>query len=173
VSNRCPAASQGGHGNLVGIVSEGDFLRRAETGTGRRRLKWTEFLLGLGRLAQEYVQISGRKVRDVITEEVWAVEVWAVKKDAPLEDVVRLMERRRVKRVPVVEGGKIIGIVTRAICFTQWLVSSARSRRLQPETREIHCRTGTATVVPATRIDVNVRNCVVRLSGILTDERRR
>ena len=98
-----------GHGKLVGIVSEGDFLRRAETGTKRHRPKWMEFFLGPGRLADEYVQISGRKVRDVMTEDVWTVT-----QDAPLEDVVRLMERRHIKRVPVVEGGKIVGIVTRA-----------------------------------------------------------
>jgi CBS-domain-containing membrane protein len=52
-----------GHGNLVGIVSEGDFLRRVETGTKRHRPKWMEFFLGPGRLADEYVQISGRRLR--------------------------------------------------------------------------------------------------------------
>ncbi len=98
-----------GLGNLVGIVSEGDFLRRAETGTKRHRPKWMEFFLGPGRLADEYVQISGRKVRDVMTEDVRTVTP-----NAPLEDVVRLMERHHIKRVPVVEGGKIVGIVTRA-----------------------------------------------------------
>jgi CBS domain-containing protein len=52
-----------GLGNLVGIVSEGDFLRRAETGTKRQRPKWVEFFLGPGRLADEYVNFSGRRVR--------------------------------------------------------------------------------------------------------------
>ena len=54
-------------GELVGIVTEGDFLRRRELGTERRRPKWLEFVLGPGRLAQEYVQTSGRKVAEIMT----------------------------------------------------------------------------------------------------------
>ena len=96
-------------GKLVGVVTEGDFLRRPETGTKRQRPRWVEFFLGPGRLVDEYVQFSGRKVRDVMTPDVWTVPL-----DAPLEDVVRLMERHHIKRVPVVDGGKIVGIVTRA-----------------------------------------------------------
>src|SRR5262245_4043623 len=84
-------------GDLVGIVTEGDFLRRAETGTGRRRARWIEFFMGSGRLADEYVRFSGRKVSDVMTHEVHTTPP-----DTPLEQVVRLMERRNIKRVPVV-----------------------------------------------------------------------
>src|SRR5271154_6918383 len=54
-------------GNLVGMVTEGDFLRRGEIGTERQRPKWLEFLLGPGRLASEYVHTSGRKVEEVMT----------------------------------------------------------------------------------------------------------
>jgi CBS-domain-containing membrane protein len=57
-------------GNLVGVVTEGDFLRRAEIGTKRQRPRWVEFFLGPGRLAEEYVQFSGRTVRDVMTPDV-------------------------------------------------------------------------------------------------------
>ena len=60
-------------GHLVGIVTEGDFLRRAETDTGRRRPRWIEFFMGPGRLADEYVRLSGRKVHDVMTHEVRTV----------------------------------------------------------------------------------------------------
>ena len=49
-------------GALVGIVTEGDFLRRVETGTERRRPRWLEFLLGPGRLSDEYARSHGRKV---------------------------------------------------------------------------------------------------------------
>jgi CBS domain-containing protein len=96
-------------GNLVGIVTEGDFLRRAEIGTKRQRPRWVEFFMGPGRLADEYVRISGRKIRDVMTRDVRAVAP-----DTPLSEAVRLMERHNIKRVPVVEGGKMVGIVTRA-----------------------------------------------------------
>ena len=54
-------------GELVGIVTEGDFLRRGELGTQRRRPKWLEFLLGPGKLAQEYVHASSKKIEDVMT----------------------------------------------------------------------------------------------------------
>ena len=54
-------------GNLVGIVTEGDFLRRRELGTQRRRPKWLEFVIGPGRLASDYVHASGRKIEEVMT----------------------------------------------------------------------------------------------------------
>ena len=56
-----------GLGKLVGIVTEGDFLRRTELGTQRRRARWIEFLLGPGKLADEYVHSSGRKVQEIMT----------------------------------------------------------------------------------------------------------
>ena len=98
-----------GSGNLVGMVTEGDFLRRAEIGTQRQRARWIEFLIGPGRLADEYSRSSGRSVSDVMTRDVHTASI-----DASLDDIVRIMERRRVKRVPVVEGGKVVGIITRA-----------------------------------------------------------
>src|SRR5690348_15861135 len=79
-------------GELVGIVTEGDFLRRAELGTERRRSRWIELLLGPGALAYDYVRASGRKVHEVMTSEVQGVT-----EDAPLRQVVDLMERRHVK----------------------------------------------------------------------------
>ena len=60
-------------GELVGVVTEGDFLRRREIGTERRRPKWLEFVLGPGKLAQEYVQTSGRKVAEIMTPNPWTV----------------------------------------------------------------------------------------------------
>src|SRR5215472_1645923 len=59
----------GSNGELVGMVTEGDFLRRREIGTERKRSRWLEFLVGSGRLADEYVRASGRKVSDVMTPE--------------------------------------------------------------------------------------------------------
>jgi CBS domain-containing protein len=56
-------------GQLVGIVTEGDFLRRAETGTERHRRSWLEFLTSSGRLADEYVHTHGRKVEEVMTRD--------------------------------------------------------------------------------------------------------
>jgi CBS domain-containing protein len=159
-------------GHLVGILSEGDFLRRAETGTGRRRPRWIEFFMGPGRLADEYVRLSGRKVRDVMTHEVRTVPP-----DAPLEQVVRLMERHNIKRVPVVDGGKVVGIVTRANLLHAVASFADEIAPLSATDAAIRDRLLAALKVepwaPATAIDVTVRNGVVALSGVITDERQR
>src|SRR5205085_875405 len=83
-------------GAVVGMVTEGDFLRRSELGTERHAARWIEFLLGPGKLAENYVHAAGRKVRDVMTDQVHSVQ-----EDAPLSEVVAIMERRKIKRVPV------------------------------------------------------------------------
>ena len=159
-------------GRLHGIITEGDFLRRAETGTQRRHPRWLEFLLGPGRLATEYVHASGRKVDEVMTPDVYTVT-----EDAPLEQVVHLMERHRVKRIPVVRGDKVVGIVTRANLMRA-LASLAlaehpaaagdaaiRERLLAELTKQ--------RWAPVGLIDVVVKDGVVKLSGALTDERER
>jgi CBS domain-containing protein len=96
-------------GSLVGIVTEGDFLRRVETGTEKERPKWLEIFMGPGRLADEYVHTHGRRVAEVMTPDPFTIA-----EDTPLEDVVDSMERRRIKRVPVVREGRLVGIVSRA-----------------------------------------------------------
>ena len=90
-------------------MTEGDFLRRGEIGTQRQRPKWLEFLAGPGRLAAEYVHASGRKVDEVMTHDPYTVT-----EGDSLEMVVDLMQRRRIKRLPVVRDGRMVGIVSRA-----------------------------------------------------------
>jgi CBS-domain-containing membrane protein len=58
---------------VVGMLTEGDLLRRAETGTARLRARWLEFLIAPGRLAQEYVAAHARKVGEVMSTEVVSV----------------------------------------------------------------------------------------------------
>ena len=159
-------------GNLQGVVTEGDFLRRVETGTERKRSRFVEFLLGPGRLATDYVQASGRKVGDVMTPQVRTVT-----EDAPLEQIVHLMERYRIKRVPVVRGEKVVGIVTRAnlmralasLALAEHPVAAddaAIRERLLAELRR-------QSWAPVGLIDVVVKDGVVKLQGALTDERER
>ena len=73
-------------GQLAGIVTEGDFLRRTETATEHRPPRWIEFLMGPGPLAVEYAHSHGRKVREVMT-----TEVRSVTEDASVADVVDVM----------------------------------------------------------------------------------
>lgn len=96
-------------GQLVGIVTEGDLLRRAETGTERRRSRWSEWWSANSRLAAEYIKSHARRVEDMMTREVVSVGELA-----SLGEIAELMETKRIKRVPVVHDGKIVGIVSRA-----------------------------------------------------------
>jgi CBS domain-containing protein len=96
-------------GALVGIVSEGDLLRRTEAGTERRRSWWLEFLTDRSALAADYVKSHARKVEDVMTRRVITAGP-----DTQLVDIATLLERNGIKRVPIVEKGKIVGIVSRA-----------------------------------------------------------
>ena len=99
----------GEKGELVGIVSEGDLMRRPETGTSKRHSWWLELLSNKAGLATDYIKSHSRKVADVMTR-----DVITAKPDTTLGDIAALLERNRIKRVPIVEGGKIVGIVSRA-----------------------------------------------------------
>jgi CBS domain-containing protein len=96
-------------GKLLGIVSEGDLMRRSETGTERRRSWWLEYLTGKQVLAAEYVKSHSHKVTDVMTRSVITATP-----ETPLGDIATLLERNRIKRVPIVRDGKVVGIVSRA-----------------------------------------------------------
>src|ERR1700687_1798201 len=98
-----------GAGKLVGIVSEGDLLRRAESETEHERAWWLRLLMGREMLAAEYVKEYSRKVADVMTREIIAAEP-----DTPVADIATLLERHRIKRVPIVRNGEVVGIVSRA-----------------------------------------------------------
>jgi CBS-domain-containing membrane protein len=96
-------------GTMLGIVSEGDLLRRAETGTGRQRSWWLQLLIGNATLAQEYTRSHSKLVRDVMTREVFTMSP-----EASLREIADALESRRIKRVPIVGDGRLVGIVSRA-----------------------------------------------------------
>lgn len=94
---------------VVGLVSEGDLLRRAEAGTGHERSWWLKLLMGREGLATEYIREHSRKVADVMSREVITVEP-----DALVSEVAELLECHRIKRTPVVKDGRLVGVVSRA-----------------------------------------------------------
>ncbi len=96
-------------GELVGLVSEGDLIRRVESGTEHRRSWWLEMLLGSDTVAQEFIKEHSRRVTDVMTRQVITIDP-----DTPVADIATLLENKRIKRVPVVVDGKVVGIVSRA-----------------------------------------------------------
>jgi CBS domain-containing protein len=160
-------------GALVGILTEGDLLRRAELGTQKRRPRWIEFLLGPGRLANEYVSACGRKVSEVMT-----TPVHTATEDTPLTEVVKIMESKQVKRLPVMREGRVVGIISRANLLRA-LASIPRdtrdTRAAHPSDASIrrHLLTELGKQTWAPPVDVIVRNGVVHLWGTLTDERQR
>jgi len=94
---------------LVGMISEGDLMRRVETGTELRRSWWLEMLSTNTELASEYVKTRGRRARHVMTRDVVSIA-----EATPLAEIADLLERHRIKRVPVVRNGVLVGIVSRA-----------------------------------------------------------
>lgn len=156
---------------LIGIITEGDFLRRVESGTERHRPRWLEFLLGPGRIAEEYVHTHGRRVSEVMTPEVVTVAV-----DTPLEDAVRLMERRRVKRLPVLRDGRLVGIVSRANLLRPLLHSMDRMAAHDTDEHIRDCLMAELTAqtwAPQASIEVVVRNGEVDFWGGIFDQRQR
>ena len=159
-------------GQLVGILTEGDLLRRGETGTERHRPRWLEILLGPGRLAGEYVRTHGRKVEDIMTREPVSVAP-----ETPLDEIVELMERHRIKRVPVLEGEKLVGIVSRADflrALAQRLKEQSAAAPGDAEIRErILAELAKVFWVPRDRVGITVENGVVDLNGVILDEKER
>ncbi|MCS0495702.1 CBS domain-containing protein [Ancylobacter sp. MQZ15Z-1] len=96
-------------GALIGIVSEGDLIRRIEAGTARRRSWWLEAMLDDATLELEYVKSHGRTASDVMRRSVVTATP-----DAPLHEIASLFEGHDIKRVPIVEDGRLVGIVSRS-----------------------------------------------------------
>ncbi len=159
-------------GTVVGIVTEGDLLRRAETGTERRRPRWLEFLIGPGRLAEEYVRAHSRRVEEVMT-----TDVVTVSPDTVLEDVVALMERRRIKRLPVLEEGHLVGIVSRANLLHALARLAPTAPGPTPSDAEIRTRLlaeiDREPWGPRSSVNAIVQDGVVYFHGAITDERAR
>jgi CBS domain-containing protein len=159
-------------GAVIGILSEGDLLRRTELGTGARASGWTGWLSGRGQAAHEYVREHARKVGEVMT-----VPVVTVTPQTELAEVVALMESRRIRRVPVVEGGRLVGMLTRADLLralehllprtdTRPVADAELRRRVLASLRE-------QKWAPRVPFDVKVVNGVVELVGVITDGQAR
>jgi CBS domain-containing protein len=159
-------------GALVGVVTEGDFLRRTETGTERKRPRWLEFLMGPRRLADEYVHTHARRIEEVMTRTPVTIT-----EDAALDEAVRVMERRRIKRLPVMRGGQVVGIVSRANLLHA--LASLGPAASPPAKTDVAIREQLLTEfdrqtwAPVALIDVVVKNGVVELWGTITEDAQR
>ena len=160
-------------GRLVGVVTEGDLLRRSELGTEHKRAGWLNFLRGPGRAADDYVRSHARNVDDVMS-----VEPIVATSSTPLSELVQLMEKRRIKRVPIVDDGKLVGIVSRADMLRELAHALDEEQQNAPKSdAEIHARL-MADInhlgwAPRAGLSIEVADRVVKLSGVLDDDRER
>ena len=159
-------------GKMIGILTEGDLLRRSETGTERHRPRWLEILMGPRRMAGEYVRSHGRKVEEIMT-----TDLVSVAGDTPLDEVVGLMERRRIKRVPVIEGEVLVGVVSRLDLLRALLCAieaQHTEHRGDDDIREqIVAELAKAAWVPRDGLSISVKDGVVDLNGVILDEKER
>ena len=163
----------GDTGKLIGIVSEGDFIRRGEIGTQRKRGRWLRILLGPDLSASDFVNEHGRRVGEIMTP---AVDLCTATEDMLLENAVHLMERRSVRRLPVVNEDALVGIVTRSD-FLRAVASLARDVP-DPTADDDRIRERVIAAIENSewqplRLGVIVRDGVAHLSGVITDERFR
>jgi CBS domain-containing protein len=158
-------------GELVGIVSEGDFIRRSEIGTQRKRGRWLRFILGPGRSAADFVQEHGRRVAEVMTKDPLTIT-----EDTAMAEIVELMEKNNVKRLPVLHDGKLVGIVSRANLL-QAVASLAREVP-DPTADDDHIRDRIIAALEKNDwcpfgLSVIVKDGIVHLSGVITEENAR
>ena len=159
-------------GVLVGIVTEGDFMRRGELDTERHRPKWLEFLIGPGREALEYASSHGRKVGEVMSREPVTIDA-----DAGLDQAVDLMLGHHFKRLPVMRDGRMVGILSRADMMRALLDrmpqregSADSDAKLQ---RRIAAEMDRLPWAPRATVQVAVNAGAVELRGVLLDDRLR
>jgi CBS domain-containing protein len=157
---------------LVGIVTEGDLIRRTELATERHRPRWVELFLGPGRAAEEFTRAHGRRVEEIMT-----VDPYTVTEEAGLEDIVTLMEGHHIKRVPVVRQGRIVGIVSRANLLKALLQNAKYGEATTATDREIReaflKKMDENAWAPSALVEAHVENGVVTLAGTILDERDR
>jgi CBS domain-containing protein len=154
-------------GKLVGVVSEGDFIRRAEIGTGRRRGRWLRFVLGPGKSASDFVHEHGRRV-----SEIMSTSPFTITEDTALAEIVALMEKNHVKRLPV-RGHQLVGIVSRANLLRA--VASLARQIPDPTADDDHIRNRVIDALEKNDwcpfgLGVIVKDGIVHLSGVITEE---
>lgn len=96
-------------GELAGLISEGDLMRRVREPDDTRRSWWLEIFAGVDENAQDFVKLRSQRVADVMTRKVISVQ-----EDVPVGQIAKLLEKHRIKRVPVLRGSQVVGIVSRS-----------------------------------------------------------
>ena len=159
-------------GKLVGMITQGDFLRRTETGTERHHSRLAELFADAGRLADEYVRSHARTVADIMTRDVVTVPA-----DAPLSDAVDLMLRHHVKRLPVVGANAVIGMISRVDLLHAFLVATPKEAPVPLDdaaiSSQLKAEFDRLPWIAKGSVEPSVENGVVVLSGTVREVRQR
>jgi CBS domain-containing protein len=165
----------GADGTAVGIVSEGDLLRRREIGTERRTSWWLEVFGDPDALARAYTKAHGLAAADVMSSPVICVE-----EEAPLATVADMLQTHGIKRVPVLRRGKLVGIVSRADVVRALLAHAgvaAKPVAKAPDDRAIERalreRMGAESWAKSGLVNAVVHEGVVALHGFVRSEEQR
>ena len=157
--------------HVLGIVSEGDLLRRVESGTERRRSWWTDLVTNSNVRSRDYVKSHGRRARDVMTRPVISVT-----ETTDVADIADLMERWDIKRVSVVRRDRLVGIVSRQDLL-QALSRAKAGRRKRAGDGYIRdqLRDAIESMVwlPTTLVNFVVEKGVISLHGIVGSDAQR
>ncbi len=161
------------NGTLVGMVSEGDLLRRPEIGTEKHRRRWVSFFTGADEQAREFTKSHALRTGDVMTKQVVHVS-----EETPLGDVVGLMEKHNIKRLPVLSDGKLVGIVSR-VDLLRALAARQAEPMPPPAEADAAIRAAMNDVLVteewamSAMVNVIVSECVVHLWGVIDSNDQR
>ena len=162
-----------GGNEVIGLVSHSDLAHRSETGTERRRKWWLDFLTGSDTKAREYVKDHGLKAKDVMTR-----CVVSVRGDADLAEVADILDAHRIRQVPVMQGGRLAGIISRADIIRKLAEVKVGEPAARPDNgalqRAIRDRIGAQTWLNDVYVNFTVKDGVVELGGFVdSNEQRR
>ena len=160
-----------GEGAPVGVLSEGDLLRRAELGTAKHRPGWLEFLVGGGRCADEYRLSHGRHVGEIMTH-----GALTIREDAPVAEAADSMLTHKIKRLVVVRGGKAVGVVSRSDVLKALMAALPRQGEPCSDAEiaaKIAAEFEREAWTPKGSVHIKVVGGEVALEGAIADERLR
>ncbi len=165
LKNRISAVPVVDNGKLVGIVSEGDLIRRVETNTDKHRSWWLELMISDEKLATDYVKSHARFAGEVMSRPVVTAD-----ENTPLDQVAKLFENHNIKRVPIVRGSNVVGIVSRADLLRLLAGLHEKSEPALADDdaiqKEIMKRLKTEPWFSSAQIEVAVRSGIAKIEGI-------
>lgn len=158
--------------NLIGIISEADLVHRVELGTEKHRPWWLEAVTGAAALAEDFAKSHGKKVGEVMT-----TKVVSASEDTPLSEIAALLERKRIKRVPITRNGKLVGMVSRSNLIQALASVTGHGQETGDRDREIRqeilARLGQQSWTDFGGRNVIVSGGTVHLWGLISSEAER